>query len=897
MIKKAMLFFVMLICTARASEAVLGMGAKLKINNPEIELSAALFTKGWARSVRDQGMSFPDERGRCEFSLEPAQGQMVKGSAAVELCEGSSLRAEYTFIPDSEMILNALFVGTTLPASTWRRCTWEADEITGTFPLERGALLIFSGKVRELKLSMPDDVEGNLRFTFKNPTQITLLDNRQWHDNFGLRIGNNSSKKYLKGDRCQVVFNLHADKPLKLRYAQPYVIEAGKEWIVLDHKKEIEAGSALDFSDMGFTDAPAGKHGWLRVVGSNFEFENLPGVAQRFCGVNLCSTACFPTPEQSETLAERLLLLGYNSVRIHHHDNYCVLDSPDSVTLNIGQMARLDALLAACFKRGIYATTDLYVSRKIAWRQLGIDRDGDIPTHIFKMLVAVHEPAYENWAAYTRNFMNHINPYTGRRYADEPGIPLIALVNEGAMGYVNAEARRLPQVQSAWAVWLAEQRRENPVLYAAIPEKMPLARTGQEAAVVARFIADIEAKMMMRMRTFLRDELQCRALVSNYNGGFQYTTLQPVREALHDYVDDHFYMNHPNFLYRRWRMPGICNNSNPLRSGSPKICSAAFTRLANKPFTVTEYNFCWPAMYRGMAGLITGSMAALQDWSGLWRFDYAQGVDSMFNNRRAAGYFELSDDPLAQAAERAVLCLFLRSDLDVLENRAAIQINRDSASNSASPQRSQYVDPSWKTAAWQRQVATYVGRKDLPGWEVIPAIRAYDSVDPQPFFDEKEARKNAVNFDRKRGAMTVVSECTLGCFAEAGHLSAGALSVNISGAPAAIWVSSLDTQPVVSSARLLLSHLTDMQNTRATYASGERRIILARGVTPPLIRAGRAEIGLAINAPQTYEVYVLETSGRRVARIDTAVHDGVLNFMVNVAQPCGACMLYEIVRK
>src|SRR5580765_5618609 len=61
----------------------------------------------------------------------------------------------------------------------------------------------------------------------------------------------------------------------------PIVINAGAEWIPLIPELEIEAGSALDFSQMGFTDAPAGKHG--RVIARSdgqFAFADSPGEAQ-----------------------------------------------------------------------------------------------------------------------------------------------------------------------------------------------------------------------------------------------------------------------------------------------------------------------------------------------------------------------------------------------------------------------------------------------------------------------------------------------------------------------------------------------------------------------------------------------------------------------------------------
>lgn len=57
----------------------------------------------------------------------------------------------------------------------------------------------------------------------------------------------------------------------------PVTIMAGSEWIPLRPELEIEPGSALDFSRLGFQDAPAGKHGRVIARGS-FGFECPPGV-------------------------------------------------------------------------------------------------------------------------------------------------------------------------------------------------------------------------------------------------------------------------------------------------------------------------------------------------------------------------------------------------------------------------------------------------------------------------------------------------------------------------------------------------------------------------------------------------------------------------------------------
>jgi len=145
---------------------------------------------------------------------------------------------------------------------------------------------------------------------------------------------------------------------------------------------------------------------------------------------------------------------------------------------------------------------------------------------------------------------------------------------------------------------------------------------------------------------------------------------RPIARASYDYVDDHFYVDHPQFLEGSWRLPSKCPNTSPLAEGATGGRSKTFTRLFNKPFTITEYNYSGPDdSARG--GILTGAMGALQGWGGIWRFAYSHSREAMFSPSRT-GYFDLASDPLSQAAERASLCLFLRGDLKPAPHRVAV---------------------------------------------------------------------------------------------------------------------------------------------------------------------------------------------------------------------------------
>ncbi len=891
--RKMILFAALLPLAGICGEAVLGTGGTLKLDAPAIEFYGSLFTANWAKSVSGGGKAAPDAKGACAFEVVASEKEKVAGRVEVTQAEGGAVRAAYTFTPKTDMTLNALAVAFRLSAQQAASASWKADAKCGTFPEKLGHASVFSGKISRLELTFPPPQAGRLVVTFDAPTPVLIQDDRKWGDSFSFRLGNNGEKKYAAGVAYHVAFTLATQEPLTVAYDRPVTLQASQEWVTLTYEKEIVPGSALDFSKIGNVDAPAGKYGYLLAKGPHFEFEKKPGIAQRFYGVNFCSTANFPSQEQAEQLAERLVRLGYNSIRVHHYDQGCVQGSKDGLTLNPEQMAKLDGFIAACLKRGLYVTTDLYVSRNVTWRHIGIERDDPMDKNIFKALIMVYEPAYQNWATFAKAFLAHVNPHTGRRYADEPGLPFIAMINEGSIGYASKEARETPQMQAAWLAWLKTKQAKD-ASFADIPEKMPTSMSGSAGSAVTLFIADTEAKTVARMKAFLRDEVGCRALITDYNCGSHYVPLQPVREALYDYVDDHFYVDHPQFLEKRWSLPSRCGNENPLRSGCRTPCGVAFTRLADKPFTISEFNFAAPGMYRGVGGILTGAMAALQDWSALWRFAYSHRLENMLDGEGAMSYFDVSTDPLAQASERASICLFLRGDLEPAAEKVAIALPPGEVGKLA-PGVTR-LSPEWSQAAWKVRVATHGAAAAAPGWRRVPFVEAYASNAATAFAPLTNA-VGALAMDQARGSFTLATARTCGGFAESGAVVAGALAFTLSGAPATVWVSALDNEPVATSGRLLLTHLTDVQPAGVRYAERARKTLLAWGKAPYLVRTGQAGVTLSLKNPEAYAVYALATSGRRLERMATKVEEGTLRFTASVAGADGVRMLYEIVKE
>ena len=617
----------------------------------------------------------------------------------------------------------------------------------------------------------------------------------------------------------QIIFLLTMCLTLNLSAQESsYEIKQNSDWLKLDYLKNIKPGSALDFTHMELQDAPAGKYGYLKAVDGHLEFEGLPGKDQRFYGLNLCQSANYLSHSTTREFIRRICMLGYNSIRIHHHDNYW--SDPEN-------QDKLDYLLSEAINAGIYITTDLYVSRKVEWKKIGIEKDGVIPIGVYKGFVPCNDLAFKDWCDFTENFLCHVNPYTGRAYKDEPAICLIGLVNENKISaaYRNEEFLKDPGFLSWWKEFALEHPEFN-----ADPDKP--AKIWSDA--YNEFSRWYQKKAFKRCAEFVRS-LGCKALLSNDSNTRNAEGMG--RASGFDYIDNHFYIDHPKFPKKGWSLPSTLPNKNPIKTGEPKPFFEEYAGASDMPQLATEWSFSGPGRYRGLGGIMTGTMGALLGWDGLWRFTYAHHSKSLAEDLDSklstTTYFDIARDPLTQASERAVICLYLRRDADpgVVEGRRLSEIG------------------------------------------------------------------DMFQMDTLTGTLAIMTPRTCGIFTPYGVMQAGALEVFVTGVPATVWVSSLDENPIESSSRMLLVHLTDVQGDGTKYENSERKMLLNWG-KGSLVEKGSADIYLALDNPKGYSVYQLDTSGDRIRKLKSKILGNQLQFTVCTEDAYGmGCIYYEVVKK
>ena len=585
-----------------------GRGAQVELQSAGITIRPEGFLPGW--KIVGSAADGETRGGIVPFKMDWRTAKS-RGSASFVQQPGGKVSARWFMTVDGTVRIEQLFLGVKIPFDKFDGGKYGYDGKLLPFPKAGSSFHFGHGKgVRSIAL-VGRDGATRCELALDCPRDVFMQDSSRFGGGFELRI-TSPAKTLSPGDMHCFGATLSSPSGLTLMTPPPVKIVAGDDWVPMRPSAEVKAGSALDFSSICGIDAPAGRYGRVVVRNGRFEFANRPGVAQRFYGVNLCFGANYgQTRHEADVFAARLARLGYNAVRLHHHDGILVGGAEDGTKINPKSMAELDALVAALFENGIYVTTDLYVSRRVPYRQCGVDMDGSFGMMEFKDAVRTNDAATANLARFAREWLAHVNPHTGRRWADEPGIVGISLVNENCPD----NERRLS------------------------PSEME----GAKAA---------EDRFFERMKRVVRDEIGSEIPLTDLNGWSMNPAWDSCRRKF-DYVDMHFYVDHPRFLETPWRLPSSCANVNPLRGGEPHgVSGAGRCGLAGKPFTVTEWNFAAPGKFRCAGGVVTGLRMEPRHCR---REDAGEEADGLFRRVRrpaAPGVGAGDDVPLSAEGPR-----------------------------------------------------------------------------------------------------------------------------------------------------------------------------------------------------------------------------------------------------
>lgn len=454
----------------------------------------------------------------------------------------------------------------------------------------------------------------------------------------------------MKIERLFFVFFLFLLAPLCFGEDKP-----GSEWFPFVVAEKLDAASAANIGN-ALLDAPAGKHGFLKARHGHFYFQD--GTAAKFWGTNLVFNACFPSKQEAEIIAGRLAFFGFNAVRLHHMDfafepkgifkDTCPA-SPDpqmkkTGTLSPEQLDRLDYLVYQLKLRGIYIDLNLLVSRHFtkadgipAADKLGMAAK---PASLFDPKLI------ELQKQYAHDLLTHYNPYTKLRYSDDPAIALVEITNENSM--FMSKTADLPdyysvELKNSRKEWLQKQDKKK---------------------TLSDFYVYLEKRYFSIMLDFLKNDCGVKVPVTGIGG---YWVKEDIRaQEACDFIDTHAYWDHPRFPHIYWDEKDFRINDTSVLSdkhlGLIEEIRQRAPRPGSKPFTISEWNHCYPNRYAYETPLLIASEALKHGWDGLFQFAFKHGATPSLTFDSIDYYFDVMNNPQQLILLSLASALFLKTE-------------------------------------------------------------------------------------------------------------------------------------------------------------------------------------------------------------------------------------------
>ena len=356
-------------------------------------------------------------------------------------------------------------------------------------------------------------------------------------------------------------------------------------------------------------EATTGTHGALQARGGAFAFAD--GTPVRFWGTGAWDYRI--DPAELGTRLQRLRQWGMNMIRLHGVDAW---DQPDSLidySANAPQLLRADRLdqldrtIVEAGKRGIYVYLDLLTKRRFTTAE-GVTE----PERMFggKPAAMWDKRLIELQKEYATALLGHLNPYTGKRLGEDPTVALMEVINEltllDANAYTNLPTVYATALEERFSTWCSAHAATKPV------GSMPALLRAQDR-LAWDFLTEVEGAYYTEMAATIRG-LGYRGMLTGTNWEGQPANLNHCAQL--GFVDRHFYWDHPA---GGWT-PTAQFHNRPHLSSLELFAQMAGQRVADVPFTISEWNFVWADEWLGEGPLEMAAFAGMQDFGALLAF-------------------------------------------------------------------------------------------------------------------------------------------------------------------------------------------------------------------------------------------------------------------------------------
>jgi hypothetical protein len=670
-------------------------------------------------------------------------------------------------------------------------------------------------------------------------------------------------------------------------------------WFPLQRAHDTFEPTVLDCS--GWIEAPTGKHGFVTVHGDRFVFED--GTPAHFFGAQ---TGMFDRKQLDYTV-RRMRRQGINITRLHGLD-YTRRDAQTSFDYDSDKFDRLDYLLSKLAENGIYMILDLHYPLVYRFKPgdnlPGLPQGGPAPyTQFF------NEQAAAIMHRRMIDFFTHFNPHTKKRYADDPTIAMVEILNEDSLFWGEVPAPFSAELGEKFAVWLRKKYRDEAGLRKAwtIGERSPLqvgeglsagerinllrntqfteryfrehpehALRGQDQM---RFYLELEENYWAESRAALRRAgVRVPISASNWQGHGFTTRVHMLGQSRLDYIDRHGYWDHPQGEGNlKWSIKTALFHNQPMVKAVKAnqdqliylgvgnlVIEKAWEQVLGLPMTISEWNSCAPNQYSlDGPGLMT-AYGLLQGWDGLLQFGY---FSPDWRDRMAPGSFDLFTSPSHILQFPALAALWHRRDVQ----EAGIV-----AESLYDPEGVFALTDDRKPAPL---AAALVGKV---GYRFVETNRLPVNLDIASYWDAKKlvarSMTGELTWNTSQGVVyvdTPRTQAVIG-FLNQGRHALRQVTVESPNEFGAVYITAMDSDvPLASARRILVTAVGPAKNTGMEYeiTSQESRLgapyrrLKNIGEAPVLLQSVVGQIQIRSQRAHQLKAWTLDVVGKRIREI------------------------------
>lgn len=621
----------------------------------------------------------------------------------------------------------------------------------------------------------------------------------------------------------------------------------------------------IDISFVFENEKPAGKHGFLQVKGEDFVFED--GTPAKFWGTNFNSGANFPEHGHSEKVAERLAMAGLNMVRFHQLD--AEWSTPNIFQFSKGKlltdtsrfdpesMDRLDYLVSCLKREGIYVYLDFLCYRRF--------RSGDGVENALYMQEAAKpngcfdEKLIRLQYQYQKAFLEHVNPYTGLAYKDDPVIAMAEIVNECSLFNPGIYTGYEPYNSELFALYRDFAAAKG------IAVKFENWEFSKNTPLLREFIMETEMKYYRESIDYLRS-IGAKFPINGTNWPIDKAT--PYCNAMaSDFTDNHFY-------YCDWKQVDQRKFRNRSMMTEPETIASnlAAHAVENLPMFISEWDAPWPNAYRADATLFLAAIGAFQNWAGYTIHTYRYGTSEdpaitgkigrsiVLGKSYYRGIFDTYNDPAKFGLFYHAVLITRRGDVKPAQKTVYHNIDVE-----------QLYDPNFrvteKPAAVEQSRLRYRFGGKTEG--------AFADVNGEVASDTRELYRNW-----EKGYGWIDSGKTKAVYGFIGDKAFELTDVTVKAQNnyATIALSSLTDDDINRSGNILLTAVGKADNANAVY-DNSHTVLLKEGTSPVMIEVIEAEITIKTDRNNLI-VWSVDNEGYFIGVMPSEYKDGVFKFSI-----------------